>query len=115
MFAGRHRLDNLLAVVDRNKLQSYGHDSEVLDMGDVSSKIRSFGWNTITIDGHDCGQMLDACAKAAKHAGAPTAIVANTVKGKGVSIFEDKLLWHYKWPEDEHMEIALKELGHNDA
>jgi transketolase len=115
MFAGRHRLDNLLAVVDRNKLQSYGHDCEVLDMGDISSKIRSFGWNTITLDGHSCGQLLDACASAAKHAGAPTAIVAKTVKGKGVSIFEDKVLWHYKWPEDEHMEIALKELGRNDA
>jgi transketolase len=111
MFANRFKLNALTAVVDRNKLQSYGHDHEVLDMGDMGRKIQSFGWNTITADGHDCGQLWDALGAAAEYKDGPTAIVANTVKGKGVSLFEDKVLWHYKWPEDEHMEVAIEELG----
>jgi transketolase len=111
MFANRYKLDNLLAVIDRNKLQSYGHDSEVLDMGDMGLKIKSFGWNVIVVDGHDCGQLWDAATEASEYRGSPTALVANTIKGKGVSLFEDKVLWHYKWPEDEHMEIAMEELG----
>ena len=111
MFASRYGLGNLCAVVDRNCLQSYGHDHEVLNMGDIGAKIKSFGWNTVTVDGHDCGELHGALAAASAHEGAPSAIVANTVKGKGVSLFEDKVLWHYKWPEDEHMEAAMKELG----
>ncbi|MDR1965481.1 MAG: transketolase [Synergistaceae bacterium] len=111
MLANRYGLGKLTAIIDRNRLQSYGHDCEVLDMGDMGSKIKSFGWNVIAVDGHDCGRLIDAYSSAIGHGGGPTAIVANTIKGKGVSAFEDKVLWHYKWPEDEHMAIATSELG----
>ena len=115
MFANRFGLDNILAVVDRNRLQSYGHDHEVLNMGDMEAKIKSFGWNAVSVDGHDCGELFDALSSQPERPGKPSAIIANTVKGKGVSAFEDKVLWHYKWPEDEHMETALKELERGHA
>jgi transketolase len=115
MLASRFNLDNILAVVDRNRLQSYGHDHEVLNMGDMEAKIKSFGWNVTSVDGHDCGKLRDAVSAQPASPGKPSAIIANTIKGKGVSAFEDKVLWHYKWPEDEHMETALKELGERHA
>jgi transketolase len=115
MLANRFNLDNILAVVDRNKLQSYGHDHEVLNMGDMEAKIKSFGWNAATVNGHDCGELYDAISSLLTRRGKPSAIIANTIKGKGVSAFEDKVLWHYKWPESEHMETALKELGERHA
>jgi transketolase len=115
MFANRFALDNVMAIVDRNKLQSYGHDHEVLNMGDMETKIKSFGWNAATVDGHDCEALYDAVSSHLARRGKPSVIIANTIKGKGVSAFEDKVLWHYKWPEDEHMETALKELGEHHA
>jgi transketolase len=115
MLANRFNLDNILAVVDRNKLQSYGHDHEVLNMGDMEAKIKSFGWNAASVNGHDCGELFDAVSSQFARPGKPSAIIAGTVKGKGVSAFEDKVLWHYKWPEDEHMEMAMKELGGRHA
>jgi transketolase len=115
MLANRFDLDNILAVVDRNRLQSYGHDHEVLNMGDMEAKIRSFGWNVTSVDGHDCGALHDAVSSQSAYRGKPSAIIADTVKGKGVSAFEDKVLWHYKWPEDEHMKTALKELEERHA
>jgi transketolase len=115
MLANRFNLDNILAVVDRNRLQSYGHDREVLNMGDMEAKIKSFGWNVTSADGHDCGELYDAVSSLSAHRGKPSAIIADTIKGKGVSAFEDKVLWHYKWPEDEHMETAMKELEERHA
>jgi transketolase len=111
MFASRHKLNNLIAIIDRNRLQSYGSDEQVLNMGDMASKARSFGWNAIEVDGHDHRQLFDAFNKAVSSDCLPTAIVANTIKGKGVSEFEDKVLWHYKWPEDGQYEQAVKELS----
>lgn len=111
MFAARYSLSKLTVIIDRNRLQSYGHDSEVLNMGDMAEKLRSFGLNTLDIDGHDCVALIDALHTAENETRRPTAIVANTVKGKGVSLFEDKVVWHYKWPETEHMKTARKELG----
>lgn len=77
-------------------------------MGDMNEKLLAMGWDSVSVDGHDHAALWEAFARAAR--GRPMAIVANTVKGKGVSLFEDKVLWHYKWPEDEHYEQALKEL-----
>jgi transketolase len=115
MFANRFNLDNILAVVDRNRLQSYGRDHEVLNMGDMEAKIKSFGWNAVSVNGHDCGELYDAVSSQSAYRGKPSAIIADTIKGKGVSTFEDNVLWHYKWPEDEHMETAWKELGGRHA
>lgn len=110
MFAKRYCLDNLTVIVDRNRLQSYGHDEDVLNMGDMTEKMRSFGMHTIETDGHNIEGLYLAFEKAEETKGTPTAIIANTIKGKGCSIFEDKVLWHYKWPEKEHFEKALEEL-----
>lgn len=107
MLASRYSLDRLCVIIDRNRLQSYGHD--VLNMGDMAAKIASFGLRAVTVDGHDCDALTEAFNDARKHTG-PFAIVANTIKGKGASEFEDKVLWHYKWPEGEIYDAAKKEL-----
>lgn len=110
MLAKRYQLSKLTAIVDRNRLQSYGHDAQVLDMGSMTDKLASFGWNVMEVDGHDCGQLFEAFTKALAFHEGPTAIVANTIKGKGVSTFEDQVLWHYKWPEESHYQQGQEEL-----
>lgn len=108
---GAHRnLDNLIAIVDRNKLQIDGCTEDVMSIGDVASKIRAFGWEVIEIDGHDYNQIYEAVEKA-KKSDKPFAIVANTIKGKGVSFMENNAGWHGKAPNDEQLAQALKELG----
>lgn len=112
MLAKRYQLNNLVAIVDRNRLQSYGHDEDVLNMEEMLPRLESFGWYTLEIDGHNYEEIDEALQKA-MHSDKPTAIIANTIKGKGVSEFEDKVLWHYKWPEKDHFEKGLKELKEN--
>lgn len=110
LFAARYGLNNLIAIIDRNHLQSYGTDEEVLDMEDIAGKCREFKWNVLTVDGHDHLQIEGALRKAAECRKAPTVIVADTVKGKGVSEFENGVIWHYKWPEGESYTKAMEEL-----
>lgn len=110
MFAKRYKLDNLTIIIDRNRLQSYGYDEDVLNMGDMAAKMRSFGLHAIEVNGHCIEELCKAFDEAEKTSEKPTAIIANTIKGKGCSIFEDQILWHYKWPEKEHYEKALQEL-----
>lgn len=110
MFANRFQLSNLIAIVDRNRLQSYGSDREVLNMGDMAVKFRAFGWNAVEIDGHDHGAIHATLADAWMEREHPTALIADTVKGKGCSLFENLVLWHYKWPEEGHYLQARKEL-----
>ena len=110
MFARRYKLDNLTVIIDRNRLQSYGHDEKVLNMGDLAQKAAAFGMHTVEIDGHNLKELCQAFEAAENTLDKPTAIIANTIKGKGCSIFEDKVLWHYKWPEKEHYIKALEEL-----
>jgi transketolase len=114
MFGKRYKLDNLVVIIDRNRLQSYGHDEEVLNMGDMKNRLDSFGWNAIEVDGHNCDELQKAFEQAEQTKGKPTAIIANTIKGKGAKDFEDKVLWHYKWPEKEHYDRAIKELSENE-
>lgn len=110
-FAARQKLNNLTVIVDRNRLQGCGRDSEVLNYGDMAEKFRAFGFNTLDIDGHDCLQIADALNVAVSQKDErPTAIIANTIKGKGVSFMEDRLEWHYKSPNDEQYAIAMEEL-----
>lgn len=111
MCAARFNLSNLVLIIDRNRLQSYGSDLEVMNMGDMSAKFRSFGCNVQEIDGHDYGQILKALmTSTARMPSAPCVIVANTVKGKGASFMENRLEWHFKSPSDEQLEIILEEL-----
>ena len=109
-FASRQNLDNLIVMVDRNRLQGCGTDEAVLNYGDMAEKFRAFGFRTMEIDGHDYAQIEAALRLAITGGGKPTAIIANTVKGKGVSFMENRLEWHYKSPSDEQLAQAMEEL-----
>ena len=110
MSAGHHKLDNLCAIVDVNRLQIDGWVKEVMNVEPLSEKYAAFGWNVIEIDGHDIPQILDAFARARREAGRPTVILARTVKGKGVSFMENEASWHGVAPKKEQFEKALNEL-----
>jgi len=111
MAAAHYRLDNLCALVDVNGLQIDGEVAKVMNVSPIADKFRAFGWNAIEIDGHDMASILDALDKAEEIKGKPTAIVAATVKGKGVSIFEHKASYHGVAPNDEELNTALVCLG----
>ena len=110
MSASHYHLDNLVAIVDHNGLQIDGKNDDVMTVNPIGSKFAGFGWNVIEIDGHDMQQILDAFAKARECVDRPTVIVAETVKGKGVSFMEDQVGWHGKAPNDEQTQQALEEL-----
>ena len=111
MFAGNHKLDNLVAVVDYNNLQIDGSLDEVNPPCPIDEKFAAFGWNVIVINGHCFDDIDEAFKKAKEFKGKPTCIVAKTVKGKGVSFMEDKCDWHGSAPNAEQYEQAMKELG----
>jgi transketolase len=111
MAAAHYKLDNLCAVVDANGLQIDGEVERVMGVTPIADKFRAFGWNTIEIDGHDIGALIAAFDQAAAFAGKPTMIVARTVKGKGVSFFENKASYHGVTPSDEELPRALECLG----
>jgi transketolase len=113
LFAPHHKLDKLTAIIDFNKIQSFGRVSDVLDLQPLAHKLRAFRWNVIEIDGHDIGQVLTALDEPVQP-GIPTAIIANTVKGKGVSFMEDELAWHYRSPTTEQLEDAIKQIGETE-
>jgi transketolase len=114
LFAPHHRLDNLVAIVDYNKIQSFGTVKEVLDLEPFADKWKAFGWSVREVDGHDHGQVHDAVSAVPFEPGRPSVILAHTVKGKGVSFMEDKLAWHYKSPDREQLAQALSELGFDE-
>jgi transketolase len=111
MFAGHHRLDNLIAIVDYNKIQSLGKVKDVLDLEPFAEKWSAFGWGVREIDGHDLVQIEETLENLPAVANKPTCVVAHTVKGKGVSFMENKVLWHYRSPDREEMSKAMAELG----
>ncbi|SCY35823.1 transketolase [Lachnospiraceae bacterium XPB1003] len=110
MFAGFRKLDNLVLIVDNNDLQIDGHLNEVCSPDPIDEKFKAFNFNVITINGNDMAEVAKAfeAAKAVKDK--PTAIIANTVKGKGVSFMENQAGWHGKAPNDEEFETAMKDL-----
>jgi transketolase len=111
LFAPHHRLDNVVAVVDYNKIQSLGTVKEVLDLEPFAAKWRAFGWAVREVDGHEHRQIHEALANLPFEPGRPSALIAHTVKGKGVSFMEDKLEWHYRSPDAGQLGQALAELG----
>jgi len=110
LFAGHHGLDNLTALVDYNKIQSLGTVAEVLNLEPLGKKWESFGWAVAEIDGHDLDQIHGALSQVPFEVGKPSCIVAHTVKGKGVSFMENKLLWHYRSASGEEYVQAMAEL-----
>jgi len=111
MFAGHNKLDNLVAIIDYNKLQAFGYTKEVLDLEPLSKKWESFGWAAKEVDGHDIATMCKLFAKVPFENGKPSVVIAHTVKGKGVSFMEGKLEWHYKSLKPEEEKKVLEELG----
>ena len=110
MFAGHKKLDNLVVIVDNNNLQIDGSVDEVCSPYPIDEKFKAFNFNVINIDAHNFDEIADALGKAKETKGMPTAIIAKSVKGKGVSFMEDKASWHGSAPNDEKYEIAMDEL-----
>lgn len=116
--ASRYGLDNLVAIIDHNKLQQFGWTGTDVadrltpyDEGQLVSRWAAFGWHVLEVDGHDIEAFIEICEQARAHRGSPVAIVAHTVKGKGVSYMEGDYNWHSKVPTTEQFEIAMNELG----
>lgn len=109
MQASHRNLDNLIVIIDRNRLQIDGDTEKVMGLDNLSAKLQAFGWETLEIDGHDFNQIYDAYNKA-KKSDKPFAIIANTIKGKGVSFMENQAGWHGKAPNDEEFNIAMNDL-----
>ncbi|GAB4534531.1 MAG: transketolase [Thermodesulfovibrionia bacterium] len=110
MTSAHYRLDNICAVVDNNGLQIDGYIRDVMNIEPLRDKWSSFGWHVIEIDGHNMQEILDALDEAEGTKGKPSVIIAHTIKGKGVSIFEGKVEYHGIPPTHEELEMALKEL-----
>lgn len=111
MAAAHYELDNLCVIVDWNGLQIDGYNDDVMTVTPIPEKFKSFGFETIEIDGHSLEEIVSAFEKAKTIKGKPTAIIAKTIKGKGVSFMEDQAGWHGKAPNEEQAKDAIKELG----
>ncbi|MSU34509.1 MAG: transketolase [Pedosphaera sp.] len=111
MFAPACRLDQLCVVVDYNKWQATGRSNDVMSLAPLVKKWEAFGWSATEIDGHDVTNLAAAMSRVPDGTGKPVAIVAHTVKGKGVSFMEDDNNWHYRIPKAGEVEAARKELG----
>jgi transketolase len=111
MTAAHYGLDNLTAILDRNRLQIDGHTAEVMSLEPLAPKWEAFGWHTLEVDGHDIPQLLEALQACQRVQGRPGMIIAHTVKGKGVSLFEGQKKYHGVAPNDEEYRQALQELG----
>ncbi len=111
MFAAFHKVDNLTAIVDYNKIQLDGFLKDIMDLEPLADKWRGFGWHVIELDGHDIPALQSAFAEARTVKGRPTVMIAHTVKGKGVSFMENNPKFHGIAPTPDEVEIALKELA----
>jgi len=111
LLAPQHKLDNLVALVDFNKIQSLGNVKDVIDLDPFADKWRTFGWHVWEIDGHNVEEIIAALENVPGEPGRPTCIIAHTIKGKGVSFMENQLAWHYKSPDAEQLATALEEIG----
>ncbi|MBI1838890.1 MAG: transketolase [Candidatus Colwellbacteria bacterium] len=110
MFAGKNKLSNITAVMDRNNIQIDGYTENIMPLEPLKDKYESFGWHVLEIDGHSFEQIIDAVNEAKAIYEKPTIIIAHTIPGKGVSFMERDYLWHGKPPTKEEAAIALKEL-----
>lgn len=115
LFSAHHKLDNLVAVIDFNKIQSLGTVSETLELEPFADKWRAFGWAVREIDGHDHAMIQNALGDSLDAPSSPTCVLAHTTKGKGVSFMENSVLWHYRSPQGDEYERAMKELLSRDA
>jgi transketolase len=116
MFAAHHHLNNLVAIVDYNKIQSLDKVANTLGLEPFEDKWKAFGWNTYSIDGHNHTELINTLKTIwSQRNNQPNVIIANTIKGKGISFMENKVLWHYRSPQGDEFKQALKELKENNA
>jgi transketolase len=111
MLASAQKLDSLVAVVDFNKWQATGRSTEILAIEPLAQKFESFGWRAVEVDGHDVAALQEAIFAGPDGSGRPQAVIAHTVKGKGVSFMEDDNNWHYRVPTADEVRSAHRELG----
>jgi transketolase len=111
MLASALKVDNLCVIVDFNKWQATGRTEEIMGLSALVDKWRAFGWDAIEVDGHDFSDLLEALARFSKTEGKPVAIIAHTIKGKGISFMEDDNNWHYRIPTKDEVAKAKMELG----
>jgi transketolase len=111
MAASHYKVDNLCAILDRNQLQIDGPTEKIMSLEPLFPKFKAFGWHVIEVNGHDLKELLRAFHEAETYKGKPTIIIANTIKGKGISFMEGSLKFHGKAPSKEELEQALEELG----
>ena len=109
LFAHQYKLDNFTVIVDNNEMQAMGFCREIANHVNLADKWRAFGWDVTEIDGHDHEQLSTALGRCGE--GKPICIIAHTIKGKGVTFMENNLLWHYRDPQGDEYERALRELG----
>lgn len=110
LFAGHHQLDNLTIVIDYNKIQSLDFVDKTLRLEPLAEKLSAFGWSAREVNGHDVDELSETLSAVPLEKGKPTAVIAHTVKGKGVSWMEGKVLWHYRPPTPEELVTALAEV-----
>lgn len=115
MTAAHHKLSNFCLIIDDNKIQLDGNVCDIKNVYPLKEKFESFNFHTIEIDGHDCNALFKAFEEFDSVKDKPTAIIANTVKGKGVSFMEDQAGWHGLAPNDDELEKALIEIGGGDC
>lgn len=110
LFGAHHNLSNLCVIIDYNKIQSFGDTNDVLRLEPLVDKLESFNWNVINVDGHNHDELFHAFDLFKHEENKPTIIIANTIKGKGVSFMENNLAWHYKSPNEEQYKQAMEEI-----
>jgi len=111
LFAPHHKLDNLIGIIDYNKIQGFGAVKDVLELAPLADKWRAFRWSVREVDGHNLNELEKDLAAVPFESGKPSLLVAHTIKGKGVAFMENLLAWHYKSPDGPQLERALRELG----
>lgn len=111
MFAGHHKLKNLMAIIDYNKIQSLKSTKDTLDLEPFTEKWRAFGWAVTEVDGHNHDALLTAFTDVSDAENRPRVVICHTTKGKGVSFMENSVLWHYRSPQDEEYNAAITELN----
>jgi transketolase len=115
MFSAHHKLDNLVAMIDYNKLQSLTTTQQTLGLEPLAEKLQAFGWSVKEVDGHNHDQLTLALSSTPWESGKPSLLIAHTTKGKGVSFMENKVEWHYRSPNSEQLAQALEEIGASNA
>jgi len=115
MFASTHKLHNLTAIIDVNQWQGTGRSSSVMNILPLRDKWEAFGWHALEVDGHNHNEIEDALNTGSQIKNKPTVVIANTIKGKGISFMEDDNNWHYRIPNDSELRAALDELARDES